>query len=203
MKRFQGLAAGLALGIALSALLLLAWRARTPEVPPTPIYIDTVRDALKLETLEVELHQRIAFEPDVKAGDTLASQLTAWAKDQLAHEQGEAIVFGVARYHFNLARLTEKDLRVEEGVVKVNLPEVLVTVELKPDEMLLVRSSLAPGGEAQLLAKGKRQLEAAAEKNVALVERARRNAENALSAMFSRAGYSKVQVTPLELPPTR
>ncbi len=188
---------GAVLGL-LGAVLLVGFlrEPKPPErPPPAPLYLDSVRDVLSLEVLEVQMHRRVTFEPDLKAKDGLGAQLVAWAKDSLAPEKGEAVVFAKARYFVDVSRLRQSALRLEGRTAELALPPVTVAVELEPDETILVRSTRAPGGETQLLGRAKLLFEDAAKSNPKLMERARANAERAARELFLRSGYDEEKIT--------
>lgn len=188
---------GAVLGLLAAVLLVERFRAPPPpeRPPPAPLYLDTVRDVLSLEVLEVQMHRRVGFEPDPKPDQKLGAQLLAWAKESLAPEKGEAVVFATARYFVDVSRLRESALRLEGRTAEFEMPRVSVVVELLPEETILLRSTLGPGGETQLLARAKLLFEDAARSNPRLMDRARANAERAARELFLRSGYDEVKIT--------
>jgi hypothetical protein len=167
---------------------------------PSPIYIDALRDAAKLEGLEVEMHQLVTFEPDPPVPQTFGQTLAAWAKDIVDHEKGQALVFATARYMVDLGRLDDSSVEVRDRTVFVRLPPVAVTIDLKPEETVVLRSNLSPGGETALLASAKLKLESEARSNARLTARAQVSAERAIRDLILRLGYFAVNFGPPHVP---
>lgn len=185
---------GLLVGAAVAAGVFLArpWRAPEPPLPPVPTYIESVREAVKLSTLEVEMHQIFAYEPDPPLTNSLGAAVKEWLKALFAKQRGAAMVFATARYLIDLSRLDEASFAVRGRTAYVKLPDLSVAVELKPEETIVLHSSLKAGGETALLAKAKLHFEAMARSDANLRARARASAERAVTGVLRQIGFTAV-----------
>jgi hypothetical protein len=179
--------------IAIPPVLWAFHRHAERVTPPAPLYIDSLRELAKLEAFEVEMHQLVTFEPDIPVTDTLGQSVVAWMKDLVAHEKGTAMVFATARYAVDLRRFDASSLVIQDRTVFVRLPPIQVDISLKPEETLVLRSSLSMGGETAMLAKASHSFAAQARSNSELNRRARLAAERAIRDLCLRLGYAAVE----------
>ncbi len=186
-------------GVLVGALLAggtgiyLVTRRPAPERgAPAPIFLDSFREAAKLEAFDVEMHQLVTFEPDPPVPQSVGQAVVAWAKDLVAHERGTAIVFATARYGVDLGRFDEASVQVRGRTVYVALPPVTANVEIDPDRTTVLASTLGAGGETALLARARLELEWNARRDRHLCERARGAAERAIRDLARRLGYDDV-----------
>lgn len=166
---------------------------RAGVLPEGPVVIERMREVARLETLEVSLYEIVHFQPDAKVRDSLMGTALEWAKYELFPEEGKAIVFATARIGLDLSRLDREHVRVQGDQVEVVLPPLQTTVELRPDETLVVDSNLDSQQTMQLLDVAKRRFEAKLNKDSRLQEKARVSSERSLRALLITLGYPKVR----------
>ncbi len=185
---------------ALAAVTVLAagsalWAAKRPvhRGPEPAVVVDAVREAVKLEVLEVKMHRVVRFEPDPPPADTMGQAFKGWVKDLLAHEEGSAVVFATARYRIDFRRIDAGNVYVRDRTAWVTLPPTDVVIELDPAETLVIRSTLSAGGETALLAGAKTAFTSTALADQGMRRRAHQAAENAVRAVLARLGIGDVR----------
>ncbi len=158
-----------------------------------PVVIERMREVARLETLEVSLYEIVQFKQDPKIRDSLMGTALEMAKEKWFPEQGKAIVFATARIGLDLSRLDREHVRVQGDLVEVILPRLQTTVELKPEETLVVDSNLDSQQTMQLLEVAKRRFEAKLNQDARLQEKARASSERSLRALLITLGYPQVR----------
>jgi len=180
----------LALGL---ASVVLSWRARSgPALPPERAVAERVRDAARLETLDVSLYRKISFSPDPVPAGSLWGDVLSWIAETVRPSRGRAIVFADAHVGFDLGRLGPQALRVEGREVWLALPPLSVTVEVKPGETEVIDSNLDSAQTAQLLERARAAFQREVESDPRLRDRARRQAERALRELVTGMGFREV-----------
>jgi hypothetical protein len=186
----------LVLGLAIGAGALLGWRLlvmRRLAPPDPPAVVERIREVARLETLQVSLYKKITFAPEPIEADSIWGDLAGWLRHLVARPQGKAIVFAVARLGLDVGKLQAGDVVVEGRKARIVLPPLEVVVELKPGETEIIGSNLDSAQTAHLLELARRAFEREVMADRALQARARRSAEQALSALLLRVGLEQVE----------
>ncbi|HET6924105.1 MAG TPA: DUF4230 domain-containing protein [Anaeromyxobacteraceae bacterium] len=194
MRRLLAL---LVFGLAVGGGAFLAWRLLAPRPPPPPdppAVVERIREVARLETLEVTLYKKVAFDPQPVPAGSFWGDVAAWARYTLRRPRGKAIVFAVGHLGLDLDRLGPGSLRVSGREAWVALPPVVVTVELQPGETEVVGSNLDSAETAQLfqLAKEAFQRQVAADEK--LRAKARDSARRAVEGLLLGLGFTAVHV---------
>lgn len=192
----RALAKLLLLGLAIGAGAAVAWRLVQPGRPPppdAPAVVERVRQVARLEALQVTLYKKIAFAPEPVEAGSIWGDLAGWLRHAVARPQGKAIVFAEVRLGLDLGRLRPGDVTVTGREVTIVLPPLEAVVELKPGETEIIGSNLDSAETARLLELAKEAFRREVMADRALQERARRSAEQALSALLLRAGLDRVE----------
>ena len=187
--------AGLLLLAALAGALL-SWRLLqkpAPRQPDTPAVVQKIREAARLETLDVTLYKKIDFSPDPIPADSIWGAVARFARFALHPPRGKAIVFAEAHLSVDLRKLDEQGLRVEGKKVLVVLPRVETRAELKPAETEIIGSNLDSAETAQLFALAKEAFEREVEQDAVLKEKAADSARRSLRALIGSLGFWQVE----------
>jgi hypothetical protein len=198
MMRLVALAVICLLCTAAGALIALRVRGEPREVP-TPAVVQRVREAARLETLDVQLYRKIDFSPDPQPTDGAWSALASWARHTLRTPRGRAIIFAEAQLSLDLRKLDEQRLRAVGHKVFVVLPRPEVRVALKPGETEVIGSNLDTDETAQLYEQARQGFMRAVEADAGLQEKARESARRALATLFAPLGFTEVELVK-ELP---
>ncbi len=167
--------------------------ARTgPRIPETPAVLMQIREVARLETLEVSLYKKITFTPDPPAPGTLWDDVNNWVRFTLRSPRGKAIVFANARLGIDLKKFETNSVEIQGRVAFVVLPPIMVTIELKPNEIEIIGSNLDSKETAQLFDLAKNAFEHEVSADVQLIERAHRASERAIKALLFTLGFTDV-----------
>ena len=151
--------------------------------------VEKIREAARLETLDVRLYKKIDFAPEPPAAASVWGDLANWVKQGLHKPRGRAIVFAEAHLSVDLRKLDEARLRVVDGTrALVILPPVQTRVELIPGETEIIGSNLDSAETAQLFALAKEAFEREVQADQALRARAQDSAKKALGALLGNLG---------------
>ena len=192
------------LGLAIGAGAAVAWRLVGPSRPPppdAPAVVEKVREVARLEALQVSLYKKVSFAPEPTEAGSVWGDLAGWLRHAVARPQGKAIVFAEARLGLDLGRLGPDDVAVRGRTAEIALPPLEVVVELRPGETEVIGSNLDSAETARLLELARAAFQREVLADPRLTGRARRAAEQALSALLLRAGLE--QVVFVERPPRR
>ncbi len=194
----------LVLGLAIGVGAVLAWRAVAPArlaLPDPPAVAVKIREAARLETLDVALYKKVTFAPEPEPAGSFWGDVAGWARYTFRTPRGKAIVFADAHLGVDLSKIDASRIRVAGREVDVALPPVVVEVELRPGETEVIGSNLDSAETAQLfeLAKEAFRREVAADRS--LDARARRSAERAIEALLLHTGFEVVRFVDA-LPPS-
>lgn len=206
MRFLKVFAVGLGLGVlgtlALAVFLFTATRNTVPDrhLPDGPTLVEKVREIARLETLDVRAYKKLTYDVDPPASEGLLGGLATWVKFTADPPVGRAIVFADVHIGFDLSKIDESTLRVDEDVVTIVLPPLVTTVELRPGETEVVSSNLDSAQTAELLDRGKWAIQADVTNDAALAGRARDSAKTSLRNFLLVAGFRDV-VFVEELPP--
>lgn len=172
------------------ALLAFTWlRKPAAKTLDTPAVVEKIREAARLETLDVRLYKKIDFAPEPPAAASVWGDLANWVKQGLHKPRGRAIVFAEAHLSVDLRKLDEARLRVVDGTrALVILPPVQTRVELIPGETEIIGSNLDSAETAQLFALAKEAFEREVQADQALRARAQDSAKKALGALLGNLG---------------
>lgn len=183
------------LAIAAGAALAGGWfvhlATRAPPPPPGAL-VERVKQVARLQALEVRLSTTVEHEPDPEWTPSLPGQVLSWALHTLRARRGTAIVGGVANLGLDLSQLEASAFEVQGGTVHVVLPQVRTVVELDLERTRIVHSNLDSEQTAELLEKGRRQLQMQVERDEGLRDKARTSAHDALRAMLRGVGFRQV-----------
>ncbi len=196
MDRMRRLLALAVLGLAVGAGAALAWRAvagRPAPLPDPPAVAVKIREAARLETLDVTLYKKISFAPDPQPADTFWGDVAGWARYAFRAPRGKAIVFADAHLGLDLARLDASRVAVVGREVFVVLPPVQTSVELRPGETEVIGSNLDSAETARLFELAKEAFRRETSADPALNARARGSAERAIRALLLQAGFQEVR----------
>ena len=189
----------IALCCVLSALggAFLYERLRPPErIVETPAVVQRVREAARLETLDVTLYKKIEFEPDPTVTDSTWAAVAQWARHTLSRPRGKAIVFAQAHLSIDLRKLDERSVRARGHQVLAVLPPVETRIELQPGETEIIGSNLDSRETALLLEHARQAFLRSVEADAALAERARESARRALRLLWLPLGFTEVVFVP-------
>lgn len=202
MRRFSqviSIVAAVAVGAAGAVLWLRP--PPKPALPGGPAVITQMREAARLETLELSLYKKVVFTPDPPpASDSVWRDVVSWARYNLQNPHGRAILFAKVHLGLDLSKLDPDHVRVQGDRVLVVLPPVSAQVELLPGETEIIDSNLDSQQTAQLLEAAKHAFEAEVLADPQLRERARGSGERALRGLVLSLGFREVQVVD-SLPP--
>lgn len=189
-----GLGFGVFGSIVLAVFLFAATRTTVPDrhLPDGPTLVEKVREIARLETLDVRAYKKLTYDVDPPATEGLLQGLTTWVKFSADPPVGRAIVFADVHIGFDLSKIDETTLRVDDDVVTVVLPPLMTTVEIRPGETEVVSSNLDSQQTAELLDRGKWAIQADVEGDPALAERARESAKTSLRNFLMVAGFREV-----------
>lgn len=182
-------AAGLGLGLGLR----LATR-RAPALPDPPAVATMIREVARLEVLDVTLYKKVSFSPEPTEAGSAWGDVAGWLRHTFRAPQGKAIVFADAHLGLDLARLDAGALRVEGRTVYLVLPELRITVELRPGETEVIGSNLDSTETARLFELAKRAFEREVATDAALRARARGAAERAIRGLLLGLGFAEVRI---------
>ena len=140
-----------------------------------------------------------ALEEESEA-DSAWGDLAGWLRHLVARPHGKAIVFAEARLGLDVAKLQPRDVTVEGRVVHIVLPPLEVVVELKPGETEVIGSNLDSAETARLLELARQAFQREVMADPALQARARRSAEQALTALLLRVAFEQVVFDDQPLP---
>jgi hypothetical protein len=177
---------GLALGAGFALVLRFAPR-RAAALPDPPAVVLRVREAARLETLDVTLYKKVTLAPEPSEPG-----FWAWASYAFRNPRGRAIVFADVHLGLDLARLDAGSFRAIGREAYLVLPPVAVQVELKPGETEIIGSNLDSAETAKLLELAKESFAREAAASPALRDRARASAERAIRALLLQAGFAAV-----------
>ena len=198
MRFLKVFAVGLGFGvlgtIALAVFLYSATRNTVPDrhLPDGPTLVEKVREIARLETLDVRAYKKLTYDVDPPANESLIPSLATWMKFTADPPVGRAIVFADVHIGFDLSKIDENSLRVDDDVVTVVLPPLITTVELRPGETEVVSSNLDSQQTAELLDRGKWAIQSDVQNDAALAERARESAKKSLRNFLMVAGFRDV-----------
>ena len=184
------------LGLALGAGATLAWRAlgpRGPALPDPPAVAIKVREAARLETLDVALYKKVSFAPDPEPAGSFWGDVAGWVRYTFRTPRGKAIVFADAHLGVDLAKLDASSIRVSGRDVEVVLPPVQASVELRPGETEIIGSNLDSAETAKLFELAREAFRREVAADPALNAKARRAAERAVEALLLRTGFHAVR----------
>jgi len=177
---------------ALAAAWFLELRGRQ-KLPDPPTIVEKVKEAARLETLDVTLYKTVSFAPDPeRSTGSLARDVVSWAKFTLLPKEGKAIVFAVVHVGLDLERLDAQHLRVRGDSVEVALPPVVTAVELRPGDTVVVGSNLDSQQTMQLLELSKDLFGAQVRTDPGLQMKAKAANERAIRAMLITLGFRNV-----------
>ncbi|MBL8936355.1 MAG: DUF4230 domain-containing protein [Archangium sp.] len=169
------------------------WLPQPARAHDTAAVLTQMREVARLETLEVSVYRKVAWEPEVPPSTSLAGDVLAWAKHSIAPRRGRAIVFATAHIGLDLSRLGPDDVHIVGDSIEVVLPPTEVRVELLPRETEVVASNLDSAQTAALLEKGRLSLEHDVRNDTALRQRARASSERALKALLTTFGFRNIR----------
>jgi hypothetical protein len=161
--------------------------------PDPPSVVTRLREVARLETLEVNVYNKISFAPDPKPGDTLWGEVKSWAKSNLAPSRGKAIVFATVHVGLDLDKLDARHLRITGQTVQLVLPPLQSQVELRPGETEVIDSNLSSAETAQLLQLAKEAFEHEVASDPKLKARAGASAQRAITGVLFNPGFRKVE----------
>jgi hypothetical protein len=181
-------------GVAVGAGLYwtLSRRQPSPELPPTPLVVDRMREVARLETLDLQVYKKIAYEPEPTPSGALWKDVLAWARASLFPSRGRAIVFGTVHLGLDLSKLDARRLRIQGSRIEVALPPMQAQVELRPGETEIISSNLDSHQTAQLLELARGAFEREVMADPVLQARARGSAERALTGLLMSLGFREV-----------
>jgi len=181
-------------GVAAGASLVwgTSRRPAEPAVPPTPLVVDRMRQVARLETLDLQVYKKIAYEPEPSPTGALWKDVLAWAKASLFPSRGRAIVFGTVHLGVDLSKLDARRVRIQGNRIEVALPPMQAQVELRPGETEIISSNLDSAQTAQLLELARVAFEREVMADPALQAKARGSAERALTGLLLSLGFREV-----------
>ncbi len=160
----------------------------TPTIIPDPItIIYKVRSLARLETIQYSLEKVITAEVNQGIFGPLVGDKLLF----VAHGQ---VIAGV-----DLSKLSASDLKMENGVLKVKLPEAEIFVATLDNQKSYVYdrdTGLFTKGMAELETKARQAAEEEIHKSAlqdGILDQAQVNAELFLERMFNNLGYEKVE----------
>ena len=180
------------LAFALGAGVVWHFSQREKPLPDEKALIQTVREVARLQTLDVTLYKKVAFEPDPREQKTLWGTVAQWASYSMHPPHGRAIIFAEAHLGIDLGKLDVSSLQVRGRRVEVVLPHPVVQVELKPAETEIIGSNLDSKETAELFEKARVAFEGEVAADAGLQRRARESAELTLRSLFSTLGFTEI-----------
>jgi hypothetical protein len=181
------------LGLAIGAGAALVYRLGRPSaLPDSPAVALRIREAARLETLDVRLYRKIRFAPEPTEAGSLWGDLAGWARHTFRAPEGRAIVFAEAHLGLDLAKVDASRVQVAGRELFVVLPEIRSTIELLPGETEIIGSNLDSADTARLLERAREAFAQDVARDAALHARARRSAETAIRALLLTAGFEAV-----------
>ena len=182
----------------------IAWsllRKPIAKVPDSPSVVQQIREAARLETLDVTLYKKIDFSPDPQPADSVWGSVSSFARYALHPPRGKAIVFGEAHLSIDLRKLDERSLQVVGKKVQIVLPKVETRVELKPAETEIIGSNLNSAETAQLFELAREAFAREVSADAKLREKATESARHSLQALIGSLGYWQVEFVDTLPPP--
>lgn len=181
-------------GVAAGAGLVwtLSHREAGPSVPPAPLVVERMREVARLETLDLAVYKKIAYEPEPTPTGALWKDVLTWAKASLFPSRGRAIVFATVHLGLDLSKLDARRVRIQGSRIEVALPPMQAKVELRPGETEVISSTLDSAQTAQLLELARAAFEREVMADPALQARARGSAERALTGLLLSLGFREV-----------
>ncbi|MCC6806757.1 MAG: DUF4230 domain-containing protein [Deltaproteobacteria bacterium] len=153
-----------------------------------------IREVARLETLDVSVHKKIAFQPDPQPQGSVLGELWNWAKHTLRPPKGRAIVFANVHIGLDLEQLGSQSLLVKDERVWIVLPPLFTRVEILPGETEVIDSNLDSQQTAELLELAKVAIERDTAVNKQLADRARASSERAIKGLLYSLGFKEVLV---------
>lgn len=199
MRFLKIFAFGLGFGVfATLSLALALWsmtRTHVPDrhLPDGPTLVEKVREVARLQTLDVRTYKKLTYEVDPPQSESILRGVASWISYTADPPVGRAIVFADVHIGFDLSRIDENSLLVEEDVVTIVLPPLVTTVEVRPGETEVVASNLDSQQTAELLDRGKWAIQADVARDPVLAERARESARASLTTLLTTAGFREVR----------
>lgn len=193
MRRLALLAVLLAAAAGLGAFATWRALARGPKLPDPPAVATQIREAARLETLDVTLYKKVSFEPEPTPAGDVWGDLANWARYTLKKPRGKAIVFAEAHLGVDLSHLGPGQVRTFGRKVALVLPPVKVAVELRPGDTEFIGSNLDSEETAKLFEVAKSGFEREVSADAALREKARRSAERSIRLLLLQLGFDDVQ----------
>ena len=166
------------------------------RIVETPAVVQRVREAARLETLDVTLYRKIDFAPDPLVTDSIWSAVAQWARHTLRRPHGKAIVFAEAHLAIDLRKLDERSVRAQGRQILAVLPPLETRIELRPGETEIIGSNLDSAETAQLLEHARLAFLRSVEADPVLAERARESARRALRVLWLPLGFTEVVFVP-------
>jgi Protein of unknown function (DUF4230) len=182
---------------------LLAFELVKPKPPPAvqePPVVLRIREAARLETLDVTLYKKIDFAPDPKPPDSVWGSVAQFARYAVRPPRGKAIVFAEAHLSIDLRKLDDQGVRVTGKKVQVVLPRLETKVELRPQDTEIIGSTLDSAETAQLFALAQEAFLKEVSGDAALKEKATLAAKHSLQALLGSLGFWQVEFVD-KLPP--
>jgi hypothetical protein len=177
--------------VAVAATLLRVERLAAAEPPAV---VERIREVQRLEVLEVTVHKKVEFAPDVRPQATLLADVLQYARETVAPRRGRAIVFAQARFYVDLRRLRADQVQVRGDEVTLELPEPEIETSVLPAETEVVASNLDSAQTAAMLESAEGQLRGAVLSDAALRQRARDAAARSLGALLKGLGFKRVVI---------
>lgn len=172
-----------------------AWLLREREAAPppdVPAVVEQMRDVARLETLHLNVHKKISFEPSPTPADSLWGDVSNFVRFTVNKPQGRAIVFAQVELGLDLDKLGPEDVRISGQKVEVALPPIEAQVQLLPKETEIIGSNLDSKETALLFDKAKDAFEREVMADPRLQEKARASSERALRALLITLGFKEV-----------
>ena len=187
---------GLVLLIALMALKMkVSPEPHRHRLPDGPTLVERVRETARLQTLDVRTHKKLTYEVDPQPSESFIGGVASWVAFSADPPVGRAIVFADVHIGFDLSKLDEESLRVDQdnAVVEIVLPPIVTTVEVLPGETEVIQSNLDSQDTAELLDRGKWAIQRDVAADPALAEKARASARAALTNLLLPMGFREVR----------
>jgi hypothetical protein len=174
--------------------LWMRQRLALPTPPPAVSFVTELREVARLETLDVGLHKKIIFSPDVPPPASAWAAVWAWAREVLEPRQARVIVFAVAHLGLDLEALTPEAMEQDGRRLYLVLPPLDVTVELLPGETEVIGSNLDAAQTAALFEAARAAFAADVLRDPRLRARAEGAARRALTHFLATLGFEAVFV---------
>ena len=192
MQRVLAVVGLCAVVAALSVGITWQWLKPSKAAIVYPSVIEKIREVSVLEALSVQLYKKIDFQPDPVEREGLWGNLSEWLRHTVRKPRGRAIVFGDARFVYDLRKLDAASMLQNEGRVWLVLPPSQLRVELDPGATEIIGSNLDSQETAQLLALAKDAMASELRVDQGLQAKARRSAETSLRELLLRVGFRSV-----------